>query len=469
MDKKVSIVICTYNRASFLKRTLRSLENLKYKNFEVIVINGPSTDDTQKILDLYKNVIKVSNNPVANLSISRNMGIKLSSGDIVAFIDDDAIPDPMWLNDIISMYTDKKIGGVGGRVYGPGDDHFQFENGYVDIWGDANVHCCDGSNFNDPKGMLYNMMLGTNCTFLRQALIEVGGFDEYYEYFHDESDLCLRIVRAGYKILNHPRAYIHHEYASSHIRKDTFDNYRLNWFPIIKNKVYFALKNSKGFANDAEREAKVLEIKQHHLDSFKNWLTEHKISKDEYRKFKNICIAAYEKGYNDGKSEVPRMFNYKLENTESFLQFKPDVKNKVLSICLLSKDDIFSGFGGIAKYTFELAKGFVDKGHDVHVITLGDNNYSWMQDGINIHTIKNEKNLNIEKIEKYPTTYNNIQYSYNVYKQIKKINKKYSLDIIESALWDFEGSVVSNILANKIPVIVRLQTPLLKVAETCNK
>ena len=49
--KKVSIVICTYNRADFLKRTLKSLQYQIYKNFEVIVVNGPSTDGTKDILE----------------------------------------------------------------------------------------------------------------------------------------------------------------------------------------------------------------------------------------------------------------------------------------------------------------------------------------------------------------------------------------------------------------------------------
>ena len=120
MSKSVSIVICTYNRAEFLNRTLYSLKNLNYKNFEVIVINGPSTDNTYMILEKYSDRIKIDNNPYTNLSISRNMGIALSSGEIVAFIDDDAIPDKYWLDDIVSLYNDDKVGGVGAKCMGLG-------------------------------------------------------------------------------------------------------------------------------------------------------------------------------------------------------------------------------------------------------------------------------------------------------------------------------------------------------------
>lgn len=464
MNKKVSIVICTYNRAPFLKRTLRSLRNLNYKNFEVVVVNGPSTDETEMILEKYKDKIKVAKNPYTNLSISRNMGIKLSAGDIIAFIDDDAIPDKYWLDDIVSYYTDDSIGGVGGRVYGPGDDHFQFEKGYVDFWGDADVHFF-GPDYNDPKGTKFNMMLGTNCTFSKEALIAVGGFDEYYDYYHDESDLCLRVVQSGYKILNHPRAFIHHEYAKSHIRQNTYDGCRLNWYPIVKNKVYFALKNSINLATDEERENKVKAIRDNQLKAYKVWKSEGKITKDEYIKYVKMCNDGFERGYVDGKNKK-RQFNFDLECKEEFLKFDSESEKEILSICLLCKDNIFETIGGTAKHTYELAKGFVNAGHDVHVISQADSEMDWLQDGINVHTILKKKYINIPELDSYPTSNGNLQHSYGVYKKIVQLDKKYGIDVIESALWDYEGAVAAYMLKGKIPVIIRLQTPLLKVIET---
>ncbi|NRT90799.1 glycosyltransferase [Clostridium beijerinckii] len=471
MNKKVSIVICTYNRAAFLNRTLKSLSKLAYEDFEVIVINGPSTDYTIDILEKYKNSIKIANNDKANLSISRNMGIALSSADIVAFIDDDAIPDKYWLNDIVSLYTDETVGGVGGKVYGPGDNHFQFENGYVDIWGYADGRNY-GPDYNDPNGNKFNMMLGTNATFLRKALIEIGGFDEYYDYYHDESDTCVRIIQAGYKIFNHERAYIHHEYAKSYIRESTFDGCRLNWYPIVKNKAYFAIKNSINKANNEERKAKVLGIKKEHLDLYKTWLKEKKITKEEYNKFVSLCETGFEKGYNDGYNNE-RLLNFNLDNNTEFKKYDNKLNDKVISICLLCKDDIISSIGGVAKYTYEIAKGLVKKGHIVHVITGGNDKEEWIstwgQEGINFHKVSNlENDINLPEMNSYPLSYDKLKYSYAVYKKIREINEKYSIDIVESPLWDFEGCVSTKMLKGILPVIVRLQTPLLKVAETQN-
>lgn len=468
MEKLVSIVICTYNRGHFLKRTLHSLRNLNYTNFEVVVVNGPSTDNTKKVLEDYIGGIKVINNPQANLSISRNMGIAHSSGEIVAFIDDDAIPDKEWLNDIVSGYVDEQVGGVGGYVYGPGNNHFQFEKGYVDFWGNSDSHYF-GGEFNEPKGMKYNMMLGTNCTFRKKVLLEVGGFDEYFDYFHDESDLCLRVVRAGYKIKNIEGAYIHHEYAKSHIRKDTYDSCRLNWYPIIKNKIYFALKNSEGFADNILRDKKIKEIKNTHLSEFKQWKNSGLITKEEYNDYVDICDRAFERGKTDGYKKI-RLFNFDLNFQDDFILFDKHLTDNILSICLLCKDNPRLELGGIAKYTNELAKGFIEAGHIVHIITAGNEQEEWISDwmdeGICYHKVSKDGLEDFSELKNYSTTQMNFEYSYRVYKTIERVKKVYPIDIIESALWDFEGSVAAHLYKNKLPVVVRIETPLLKVAET---
>jgi len=92
--KSVSIIINTYNRANSLSNALSSLKFLNYSKFEVIVVNGPSTDNTGKVLKKFGNDIKIGNCSERNLSVSRNIGIGIAAGEIVAFLDDDAIPEP---------------------------------------------------------------------------------------------------------------------------------------------------------------------------------------------------------------------------------------------------------------------------------------------------------------------------------------------------------------------------------------
>ena len=86
------------------------------RELEVVVVNGPSTDDTQDVLAEFGAQIKAIRNPLANLSVSRNLGIRAAAGDIVAFIDDDALPESNWLEQALSSFDDPEVGAVGGIV-----------------------------------------------------------------------------------------------------------------------------------------------------------------------------------------------------------------------------------------------------------------------------------------------------------------------------------------------------------------
>ena len=95
--RRVSVVINTYNRAASLHNTLLAMPRQNYSDFEVIVVNGPSTDHTAEVLKHHAANIRVGACSERNLSISRNVGIEMARGDFVAFIDDDAVPDEDWL------------------------------------------------------------------------------------------------------------------------------------------------------------------------------------------------------------------------------------------------------------------------------------------------------------------------------------------------------------------------------------
>ena len=114
MDSKlipvVSIVIPTFNHANFLEKALDSIVNQSYKNWEAIVIDNHSTDETSKIVQNNKEsrikYLKIDNNGI--IAKSRNLGIKASKGDWVAFLDS----DDWWSNDkleICSKYFNHKV------------------------------------------------------------------------------------------------------------------------------------------------------------------------------------------------------------------------------------------------------------------------------------------------------------------------------------------------------------------------
>src|SRR5213079_2603559 len=87
---KISVVVCTYNGASTIRDTLEALRDLDYPSFEVIVVNDGSTDETPQIASNYP--YRIINEENQGLSRARNTGIAAATGEIVAFIDDDAYP-----------------------------------------------------------------------------------------------------------------------------------------------------------------------------------------------------------------------------------------------------------------------------------------------------------------------------------------------------------------------------------------
>jgi len=118
----VSIIICTRNRAESLKKfALESILNLAYLNYEVVIVDDASKDKTQDIIREFENKIKnltiVKNVQSKGLCYARNLGVKYSKGEIIAFTDDDCIVDKNWLNELVELYLkDEELMAAGGDV-----------------------------------------------------------------------------------------------------------------------------------------------------------------------------------------------------------------------------------------------------------------------------------------------------------------------------------------------------------------
>ena len=139
------------------------LRGLHAPPFEVVVVNGPSTDDTAAVLEEWGPAIKRLDCPVLNLSVSRNIGIAAAAGDIVGFIDDDAVPHPDWLDRILAPYRDPRVGAVGGHTVDNTGRRYQARKILCDRFGNAH-HVSDFFDerpLNRPGSPIYPSLLGT--------------------------------------------------------------------------------------------------------------------------------------------------------------------------------------------------------------------------------------------------------------------------------------------------------------------
>ncbi|MDB9320202.1 glycosyltransferase family 2 protein [Nodularia spumigena] len=246
----ISIIICTANRRISLERTLIALNKITYSFCEVIVVDASSNTETMEMLSImsssFNRDLKLATVQEKNISVSRNVGIKLALGEIIAFIDDDAIPPPDWIEKLLSTYSlyGDKCAGVGGTVRdmtSPGYP-LQYHRGITNVISNTSPICRSGViNYNQPQGFWYNGLMGTNSSYRKDLLEKINGYDEFFEYFLDETDVCLRLIQAGYEI-HHCDVVVDHYPEASHNRLD--QKHLTCWYSLAKNTTYFALKHA---------------------------------------------------------------------------------------------------------------------------------------------------------------------------------------------------------------------------------
>ena len=117
---RISVVVCTYNGHRTIRDCLEGLLRLEYANFEVIVVDDGSTDATGDIAEQYGfRLIRTENR---GLSSARNTGLEAATGELVAYLDDDAYPDPHWLTYLAATFMSTTYVGVGGPNIAPASD-----------------------------------------------------------------------------------------------------------------------------------------------------------------------------------------------------------------------------------------------------------------------------------------------------------------------------------------------------------
>lgn len=249
MNLHVSIVICTADRSSSLKSTLLSIKKIRYQSVEVIIVDASSTRETAEMLvEISISLgfpIKFMKVKEKNISLSRNVGIRVASGSIIAFLDDDAIPPPNWVDQLLSTYSihGEKCAGVGGIVRDmtrPGYP-VQFRYGITNLISETiAIRSSEAPDYSQPQRFWYNGLMGANSSYRKELLEKINGYDEFFEYFLDETDVCLRLIKAGYEI-HYSDVVVDHYPQPSHNRKD--QKHLTCWYSLAKNTTYFALKH----------------------------------------------------------------------------------------------------------------------------------------------------------------------------------------------------------------------------------
>ncbi|MHC4901171.1 MAG: glycosyltransferase [Planctomycetota bacterium] len=201
---KVSVVVCVYNGSRTLRESLEGLTRLEYPEYEIIVVNDGSTDETAEIAGSFD--VRLINLANGGLSNARNVGMQAATGELVAYIDDDAYPDPHWLTHVAHTFMNTDHAGVGGPNLPPADDGQIAECIANAPGGPSHVLVSDSDVEHIP---------GCNMCFRRNALLSIGGFDAQFRIAGDDVDLCWRLQEQGMTLGFNPAAVVWHHRRSS--------------------------------------------------------------------------------------------------------------------------------------------------------------------------------------------------------------------------------------------------------------
>ena len=200
----ISVVVCTYNGSRTIRDCLDGLKKVDYPNFEVVIVNDGSKDNTADLIQGYGfRVITTENR---GLSSARNTGMRAAKGEIVAYIDDDAIPDPHWLTYLAASFLGTEHVGIGGPNLPPPND--------------GPIAACVS---NSPGGPIHVLLTdeeaehipGCNMAFRKSALEAIEGFDHRFRIAGDDVDLCWRLQQNGGTLGFSPAAMVWHHRRNS--------------------------------------------------------------------------------------------------------------------------------------------------------------------------------------------------------------------------------------------------------------
>jgi GT2 family glycosyltransferase len=185
----ISVVVCSYNGSRTIGECLEGVLNLDYPDFEVIVVDDGSTDNTAAIAQKFG--VRLIRTPNRGLSSARNTGMAAARGEIVAYTDDDAYPDPHWLTYLAAAFARTDHVAVGGPNIPPPDDP-------------PLAHCVA----NAPGGPTHVLLSdteaehipGCNMAFRKWALEAIDGFDPRFRTAGDDVDVCWRLRERGWTL-----------------------------------------------------------------------------------------------------------------------------------------------------------------------------------------------------------------------------------------------------------------------------
>ena len=196
---RFTVAVCTHRGSATLGECLEGLARLRYPDVEVLVVNDGACPDVRAIAGRFP--VRLIDVPHAGLSVARNTALAAATGEFIAYVDDDAWPDPDWLLYLVHAFATLDCAAAGGPNIPPPPRGMMEECVALAPGGPIHVLLTDREAEHIP---------GCNMAFRVSALRAIGGFDPQFRVAGDDVDLCWRLHDAGLRIGFHAGASVWH-------------------------------------------------------------------------------------------------------------------------------------------------------------------------------------------------------------------------------------------------------------------
>lgn len=217
---EVSVVVLNWNRVRLLLECLDSLAAQRFRDFEVIVVDQGSEDGSVRaVRRRFGDKVRLLQNRT-NLGFAEgcNVGIRMSRAKWIALLNNDAVADPRWLEEMVKAGQSRpRVGMVACRVLCR-EDRDRIDNVGVAVYPDGMNR---GRGRGERDSGLYEdgypvfLPSGCACLLRREMLDETGWFDREFFAYSEDTDLALRGRLLGWKCVFAPRAVVYHQYSST--------------------------------------------------------------------------------------------------------------------------------------------------------------------------------------------------------------------------------------------------------------
>ncbi len=203
----VSVIICVFNGARQVQGCLDSLLALEFDDFEIVLIDDGSSDDSPRLLEEFRaahpdrQIVFIRNPRNLGLSAARNVGINAARGALIAFTNQDCVAAPGWLAALVKAFDDPAVVAASGVVHDEPPRTWA-ESAYV------------GTLRIGQGAVQGRSLVGNNLAFRRETLLRYP-FDEALTYYCDEDDLAWRLQVAGLRVAFVADAIVYHDHPMS--------------------------------------------------------------------------------------------------------------------------------------------------------------------------------------------------------------------------------------------------------------